>query len=212
MVAIAQRKDDWGELGAAMRALPNDRWRAFAEFYVLDTITNSHKNNYGPQARAARKAGFGGPNTKPRALALMGWRLMRDDRMMAAVAEESRKLLRSGHPEAVKAVLNGIRNPEHKDHARFVAMSLDRADPIESRQFVEVVHKTVDPDGEALEELRALRLLDTPRAKLLELFGSNGLDRLERLEAADNLRRANEAKVVDGELVPEIVSGDKDDL
>ena len=57
---------------------------------------------------------------------------MRDDRMLAAVAEETRKLLRSGHPEAVKAVHAGVRNPEHKDHARFVAMVLDRSDPVES--------------------------------------------------------------------------------
>jgi hypothetical protein len=84
-----------------------------------------------------------------------------------------------------------------------VAMVLDRADPIESRQFVEVTHKHVDSDGEALEELRALRTLGTARDKLIELFGSNGLDRIERLEAADTARRANEAKVINGELVAE---------
>ena len=109
---LTRRAETWGELGPAMKALPNDRWRAFAEFYVLDTYTNAHKNNYGPQASAARKAGFGGPKTKPRILAQIGLKLMRDDSMMAAVAEESRKLLRAGQPEAVKAVLNGVRNPE----------------------------------------------------------------------------------------------------
>ena len=40
-------------------------------------------------------------------------------------------------------------------------------------------------------------MLDTPRPKLIELFGWNGLDRLERLEAADKVRRANEAKMID---------------
>jgi hypothetical protein len=200
MSALA-RKDDGGQLGPAMRALPNDRWRAFVEFYLLDTCTNGHKNNYGAMAGAARKAGFGNPKTKPRAMAHIAWRLMRDERMIAAVAEESRKLLRSGAPEAVKAVKNGVRDPTHKDHARFVAMVLDRADPITSHQHIEVVHKHVDPDQEALEELRALRSLGTSREKLIELFGSNGLDRIERLEAVDKLRRANEAKVIDGELV-----------
>jgi hypothetical protein len=188
--------------------LPNNRWRAFAEFYVLDTYTNSHKNNYGPQASAARKAGFGGPKTKPRTLAHIGWELMRDDRMMAAVAEESRKLLRAGQPEAVKAVHAGVRNPEHKDHARFVAMILDRSDPVESKQLIEVTHRTLNPDQEALEELRALRQLGTPHAKLIELFGQNGLDRIQRLEAADNLRRSQEAKLIDGELVPEAVTAE----
>ena len=71
----AHRAETWGELGPAMRNLPNNRWRAFAEFYVLDTYTNSHKNNYGPQASAARKAGFGGPKTKPKTLAQIGWEL-----------------------------------------------------------------------------------------------------------------------------------------
>jgi len=45
------------------------------------------------------------------------------------------------------------------------------------------------PDQEALEELRALRQLGTPREKLLTLFGHNGLDRIEALEAADTSRR-----------------------
>jgi hypothetical protein len=106
-------------------------------------------------------------------------------------------------------------------------MVLDRADPVESRQFVEVVHRTVDPDQEALEELRALRQLGTSHEKLIELFGSNGLDRIERLEAADKLRRANEAKVIDhvatvpeevlvteeaAEVTIEVAPGEKDDF
>jgi hypothetical protein len=196
MSTPARRALTWGELGPAMRAL-NPRWRAFVEFYLLETFTNSHKANYGAQARAARKAGFGSPKTTTRAMAHMAWRLMRDDRIIAAVAEESRKLLRAGAPEAVKAVHAGIRNPDHKDHARFVAMVLDRADPVESKQLIEVTHKHLDPDQEALEELRALRSLGTAPEKLIELFGTNGLDRLERIEAADTNRRAREAKVID---------------
>jgi hypothetical protein len=203
MSTMPARKEDYGQLGPAMKALPNDRWRAFVEFYLLDTCRNSHKDNYGAQASAARKAGFGGPKTPPKTLAQIGWKMMRDDRMIAAVAEESRKLLRAGAPEAVKAVHNGVRNPDHKDHARFVAMVLDRADPVESRQLIEVTHKVLDPDQEALEELRALRVLGTSHDKLIELFGSNGLDRLERLEASDKLRRANEARVIEGEMIPE---------
>jgi hypothetical protein len=201
MNVSAQRKEDWGQLGPAMRALPNDRWRSFVEFYVLGTFRNIHKDSYGAQARAARAAGYGGPRTTPGALAQIAWNLMRDDRMIAAIAEESRKLLRAGAPEAVKAVQNGIRNPNHKDHAKFVAMALDRCDPIESRQIVEVTHRNIDPDQEALEELRAARQLDAPREKLLELYGVNGLDRLEQLEAQDRARRASEAKIIDSVAV-----------
>jgi len=204
MVAIARRKEEWGELGPAMRALPNNRWRAYVEFYLLETYRNGNKDNYGAQAAAARQAGFGTPKTTPRAMAHIAWRLMRDERMIAAVAEESRKYVRSIAPEAAKAVQNGVRDPSHKDHARFVAMALDRADPIESRQQIEVTHKIVDPDTEALEELRALRALHTPHAKMLEVFGVNGLDRLLALEAADGARRADAAKMIEGTIEAQV--------
>src|SRR5262245_4015850 len=98
-------------------------------------------------------------------MAHMAWRLMRDDRMIAAIAEESRKFLRSIAPEAAKAVLAGIRNPESKDHGRFVAMALDRADPVQTHHSMEVVHKIIDPDTEALEELRTMRQLGLSREK-----------------------------------------------
>ena len=54
---------------------------------------------------------------------------------------------------------------------------------------------------QALEELRALRQIGATREKLLELFGGNGLARLERLEAADLARRAAEAKMIEGEVI-----------
>jgi hypothetical protein len=201
MALAARRKETYGEMGPAMRALPNNRWRAYVEFYLLETYTNNKKNNLGAQAAAARQAGFGTPKTTPHVMAHIAWRLMRDERMIAAVAEEARKFVRSIAPEAAKAVQNGVRNPDHKDHARFVAMALDRADPIETRQQIEVTHKIIDPDQEALEELKALRALNTSHDKMLEVFGVNGLDRLLALEAADQAQRAAAAKVIDGEVV-----------
>ena len=200
-LSATRRREDLGQPGPAMRALPNDRWRLFVDTYIWETFTNGNKDNYGAQAAAARKAGFGSPRSKPITLAHIGWRLLKDDRIVAAVAEESRKLLRAGAPQAVKAVHDGILNPNHPSHAKFVSMLLDRTDPMESKQLVEVTHRTLDPEQEALEELRALRILETPRPKLIELFGSNGLDRLERLEAADKVRRANEAKMIDAEVI-----------
>src|SRR5262245_43425471 len=152
MTVPANRKQDWGEMGQAMKALPNDRWRAFVNFYLLETAKNGAKNNYGAQAMAARKAGFGRPGTKNRSMAHVAWEIMRDDRMIAAISEESRKFLRAGAPEAVKAVLAGVRDPNHPSHAKFVSMLLDRSDPVESKQLVEVTHRRIDPDTEALEE------------------------------------------------------------
>jgi hypothetical protein len=157
---------------------------------------------HGALTRAARAAGFG-KNSTPSNLAKMAWKMAQDVRVIAAVAEESRKVLRLGHPEAVNAVLNLVRNDKHRDHARALEMVLSRADPIEShsRHNIEVLHRTIDPDREALEELRALRHLGTPRETLLTLFGHNGLDRIEALEAADTSRRADAAKVVEGKAV-----------
>jgi hypothetical protein len=187
---------DWGQLGEAMQALPNDKWRAFC--YHLTT----QKPGHGRLTRACRAAGFG-KNSTPANLAKLAWHMGHDPMVIAAVAEESRKVIRLGHPEAVAAVLSLVRNPKHRDHMRAVDAVLSRADPIEShsRHNIEVLHRTVDPDREALEELRALRQLGTSREKLLTLFGHNGLDRIEALDAADTARRADAAKVIEGQVV-----------
>jgi hypothetical protein len=187
--AIQPAKPDWGQLGPAMRALPNDEWRAFC--HELVTGPPGH----GRYARAARATGFGKGSTKTN-LAKIAWRMAHDERMIAAIAEESRKYLRGAHPEAVAALLNMIRDDEHRDHGRAVLSLLDRVDPVVSKQNIEVTHKIIDPDQEALEELRALRQLGVSREVMIQTFGGNGLSRLERLEAADVARRANEAKVI----------------
>ena len=60
MVTARVHNEDGGQLGPAMRALPNDRWRAFVEFYLLE------KPGRGAQTAAARRAGFGkGGSSKP---------------------------------------------------------------------------------------------------------------------------------------------------
>jgi phage terminase small subunit len=195
MKALARRKDDWPQLGQAMNALPNNKWRNFVEFYILEGP------GHGSQTNAARRAGFGKPTTKPLYMARIASRLMADPRMQAAIAEEARKIVRGGAPEAAKALLNLIRNPEHRDHGRAIAMLLARTDPETVRHDVSVTHVVIDEDEEARQELAALRALGTTREKLLELFGVNGLARIEALEAADTARRAANAKVIDGDFV-----------
>jgi hypothetical protein len=170
------RKEDWGQLGPAMRVL-NARHRAFVEFYLLE------KPGYGSQSNAARRAGFGTPKTSPLNMARIASRLIRRDDVIAAIAEEARKIVRGGAPEAAKALLNLVRNSEHKDHARGIAMVLARTDPEVQQHDLHISHRIIDPDQEALEELRAARALGATREKLIELFGGNYLPRLERLEA-----------------------------
>jgi hypothetical protein len=186
------RQENWGELGPAMRALPNDMWRAFC--YELVVGPGGH----GKYAAAARAAGFGA-KSNPSNTAKQAWKLAHDDRMIAAITEMSRKYLRGAHPEAVTALHNMVRDSTHRDHGRAVLAVLDRTDPIVSKQSIEVTHRQIDPDQEALEELRALRQIGASREKLIELFGGNGLARLERLEAADNARRAENAKIIDAD-------------
>jgi hypothetical protein len=194
---------DWGQLGEAMRSLPNEKWRDFVYYLVTYTPRRRAKKPWhGALTSAARAAGFG-QNSSPDNLAKLAWKMAQDPRVIAAVATESRKVLRLGHPEAVNAVLNMVRDDKHPGHPRAVEMILSRSDPIEShsRHNIEVLHRTIDPDHEALEELRALRQLGTSRETLLTLFGHNGLDRIEALEAADTSRRADSAKVVEGKVV-----------
>ena len=194
MTKLPAHRDDWAELGPAMKALPNDQWRDFVYHFV--NLTGQR----GAQVAAARAAGFV-KDSIPSTAAKRAYTLAHDERMIAAIAEESKKILRVAYPEGANALINLIRNPEHRDHGRAIAMLLDRVFPSETKHNVEVVHKVVDPDQEALEELRALRHIGASREKLVELFGGNGLARLERLEAAELERRAMSAKVIDGEVV-----------
>jgi hypothetical protein len=191
---LVRRKEDWGRDGPAVQALPNQRWRDFVYHYV------TQPPGHGALTNAARLAGFGKDST-PATLAKLAWKLSHDARMIAAIAEVSRAIIRRAAPEAVNALLALIRDPKHRDHARGIAMIVARTDPEIARTDISVTHKVIDEDEEAREELRALRALGTTREKLLELFGVNGLARIEALEAADKLRRSNEAKVIEGEVI-----------
>lgn len=193
MTEPADESETWGQLGPAMQEL-NERQRAFVRFLVTE------KPGYGALTRAYRKAGYG-KNSKAATLSKEAHHLSRDLRIIEAIAEESKKVIRVGHPEAVAALFNMIRDPRHRDHARAVAAVLDRCDPAISKHSIDVTHRHEDPDRAALEELKALRQLGTPRQKLLELYGPNGLDRLEALEAVENAHRAAAAKIIDGEVM-----------
>ena len=189
LIQNKQHVEVWGELGPAMRKLPNDKWRMFARAYATG------KPGLGAATNACRAAGFS--KNRPDIARKYAWQLVRDPRMIAAIEEEARNVIRLGAPEAARALLNLVRNEGHKDHARGIGMLLDRVYPVMTVANVEVTHKIASPDDEALEELRAVRQVGASRDKLLELFGYNGLERLEALEA----RRADNAKVIDAEVV-----------
>jgi hypothetical protein len=196
MALTARRQETYGEMGPAMRALPNARWRSFVEFYLM--LPPSRTGAFSNQAEAARRAGFGTARTSNTNIARIGYRLVQDERIQAAIAEEARKLLRGGGFEAVKQLLSIVSNPEHKDQCKAIGMVLARTDPEVTRHDMNIVHRHIDPEQEELEELRALRELGTSREKMLQIFGGN---RLPVLEAREAEQRARSAKVIEGEVV-----------
>jgi hypothetical protein len=171
---------------------------------VIEYVTGPP--GHGSLARSARAAGFG-KKSSASVVARIAYRMSRDPRVIEAIAEESKKLVRVVYPEAANAMINLVRDPKHRDHGRAVMALVDRLAPTESRHSVEVVHKVVDETAEALEELRALRKLGTARDKLIELFGGNGLARLERLEVAETARRSSEARLIEGEVIEVVANG-----
>ena len=104
--------------------------------------------------------------------------------------------------------MNMLRDPAHRDHARAVSMVIERTDPAISKHSVDVTHRVEDPDREALEELKALRAIGASRQKLIELFGPNGLDRIEMLEAGEVAQRAAQAKIIEGRVIEHSEAGD----
>jgi phage terminase small subunit len=112
--------------GPAMLALPTDRHRAFVR--ALYTVRPGH----GARVKAAKLAGFGTPQSSAQSMATIASRLAHDDRVLAAIAEEDQKYIRSSAPRAVGALSRLIEDPKHKDHARGIAMVLDRTMPLET--------------------------------------------------------------------------------
>jgi hypothetical protein len=190
MNAIAKREE--GRLGPCMLALPNDRWRDFVRALVV------HPPGYGALVNSYVAAGFGGPDSKRQTLSKHAHQLSRDERIIAAVREEATKLLRLGHPEAVNVLYDIMRDPNHKDRLKAASEFLARSDPLTTQHRIDVTHRTIDPDQEAIEELRAARSLGATRERLCELFGEDGLTRIEALERVDDLRRSQAAKLIDG--------------
>lgn len=117
-----------------MLALPTDRHRAFVR--ALYQVKPGH----GANVKAAKLAGFGSPTSTPQSMATIASRLAHDDRVLAAIREEDEKRIRSSAPRAISALSRLIETPSHKDHARGIAMVLDRVHPVETQHTLKVEH------------------------------------------------------------------------
>jgi len=131
---LAPLEDVDAQDGPAMKALPTDRHRAFVR--ALYQVKPGH----GANVKAARLAAFGTPNSSPQSIATIASRLAHDERVLAAIREEDEKRIRSSAPRAISALSRLIENPKHKDHARGIAMVLDRVHPLETTHLVKVEH------------------------------------------------------------------------
>jgi phage terminase small subunit len=139
--------------GPAMLALPTDRHRAFVR--ALYAVRPGH----GARVKAAKLAGWGCPNSSAQSMATIASRLSHDERMLAAIAEEDQKFIRSSAPRAMGALSRLIENPNAKDHVRGIAMVLDRTMPVET--IVKVNHDATPAlraTAEVLERIAAIAL------------------------------------------------------
>lgn len=128
------------ELGPAMRALPNDRWRK-----VVDILLSQGKRD---ATAAVRAAGYVGT---PDGLRTTAYRLMHDERMQKAIHEEGQKRLKGVMLAlALDVHQELLENPQTEPAARLKAVQMvyDRAGMhavAEERRVVE--HIGSDPDS-----------------------------------------------------------------
>jgi hypothetical protein len=126
---------DLPEHGPAMLALPNDKQRAFVAALFNE---DAPRKGDGLLIYAAREAQYGTATSSAKSLSVIANRIVHDDRVQAAIAEHSRRVLRTIPPEAIRALKDLIADPKHRDHARAIAMVLDRTDPLQTIATVRV--------------------------------------------------------------------------
>jgi hypothetical protein len=142
--------------GPAMRALPTDRHRAFVRaMYQV-------KPGHGAAVRAAKLAGFGTLGSSPQSMATIASRLTHDERVQEAFAEHDQLFIRASAPRAIRSLLSLIENPKAKDHARGIAMVLDRVHPAEQIHKVKHEH---DVTPNAMETARIMERIAALSAK-----------------------------------------------
>ncbi|MEH2570253.1 hypothetical protein [Bradyrhizobium sp. AZCC 2289] len=136
--------------GPKMKALPTDRHRAFVR--ALYQVKPGH----GANSKAARLAGFGTPNSSNQSIATIASRLAHDERVLEAIAEEDQKRIRASAPRAISALSRLVEDPSHRDHARGIAMVLDRVHPAETVHNVKVQHDTTEEFKDTAKVLKRI--------------------------------------------------------
>jgi hypothetical protein len=175
-------------MGPAMAALP-PHWQAFVRELF------HQKPGFGNHTRALRAVPELCKGRKdPKYHRQKAYRLMQDPRIQAAIAEEAANFIRMTGPAAAQMLNRLVLNENHRDHARGIAMVLDRVAPIETKHVIDVRHhRTLDE--EALEALKTMRSMNMTNEQLIAFFGERGLARYQGM-------LADKAKpVIEGEAV-----------
>ncbi len=167
-LVTAEDADDFGP--AMLACLPKER------AFILALLEGK------AGAQAARQAGYGAEDGSSTAetMARIAHRALTRNRVIDALAEQSRRTIRSLAPSAIQAVKDILTTTNHKDRAKVALNLIERVDPTVQRVDAHVTHEIVDHRQEALTQLKALKALGVAREKLIELFGFTGLPVLER--------------------------------
>lgn len=158
---------DLPEWGPKLGALSEKR-RAFV-LALFDP--KAPRKGQGLMIYAARQAGYGTATSSSRSIAAIASRLRQAPELQAAVQEYGRVALRSGYtPEALRALHDLLQDPKSRDHARAIAMVLDRTDPLETTATIKIEdHRPPSPEitakvQERIDELaRRAGLLPPPQ-------------------------------------------------
>jgi hypothetical protein len=182
------------ECGPKMQAC-SERERLFVWHYLMLGGT------YGLASEAARQAGF--VDNDNGSIRVTAHRLLQRDRVLDALDEVGRKAFRSLLIPAVAAAAKLIENAKHPDHARTTLSTLSRLGLVEKSSVdLNVTGEVVlSHTEEAVAQLRALRELGVPRAKLIELFGYSGLTRYETLLLEASTKASVSRETIEGEAV-----------
>jgi hypothetical protein len=104
---------------------------------------------------AARKAGYGTPTSSTKSLGVIAGRIIHDDDVQEAIKEHSQRVMRAIPPEAIRALKNLIADPKHRDHARAIAMVLDRTDPLQTIATVKIQDERPEAIAQVTEKVLA---------------------------------------------------------
>ena len=174
LVPADDQADDFGPLMLA--CLPKERAFILA---LLEGATH---------AQAARDAGYGNEEgtTSPASFARIAHRTLTRPRVVDALMEQMKVSVRSLAPEVMRTLRDTLNGGDATQRAKVALNLLERYQPTTQRIDAHHTVEIVDHRKDALEQLRAAKMLGASREKLIEVFGFSGLPMLERqLEQQD---------------------------